>query len=83
MSLCLFPVQENESALHLASERGHIQVVRVLINACADINRLDTVCAEEGLNIVLPCPLSLLHVSPGVFTYMYTPQIYLGGGGRQ
>lgn len=77
MSLYLFPVQENESALHLASERGHVQVVQVLINACADINRLDTVCAKKDLTLSFPVPIPfLLHVSPGVFMYMYTPRFH-------
>ena len=35
--------QTGETALHLASKRGHVEVVRVLLEAKADLNILDKV----------------------------------------
>ena len=43
MSLCFITVQDKKTALHLAAERGHVGVVRLLIGANADLNLPDKV----------------------------------------
>ena len=40
-STCAF--QDNKTALHLACERGHLQVVQSLVGHGADVNCSDTV----------------------------------------
>ena len=43
MSLCFITVQDEKTALHLAAERGHTSIVRLLIGANADLNLQDKV----------------------------------------
>lgn len=40
------PVQDGKTALHLASEQGHVSVVRVLVKHQVDINLQDKVCFD-------------------------------------
>ena len=42
-ALCLSIVQERYTALHLASDGGHLNVVQVLIEAGCDVNAVDEV----------------------------------------
>ena len=40
--VCVFP-QAGETALHLASDRGHVEVAKLLVKAKANVNILDKV----------------------------------------
>ena len=43
--LCTYvSLQENETPLHHAARKGHIQIVMLLIHFGADVNAVDVVC---------------------------------------
>ena len=66
--IAIIMVQKGLSALHLASEYGHVHVVQVLITARVHINMQDKVLyvleIDQVLSfcLILPLPLLLLHM---------------------
>jgi len=66
--IAIIMVQKGLSALHLASEYGHVEVVQVLITARAHINLQDKVLYVLEIDRILsfclplPLPLPLLHM---------------------
>lgn len=68
----LFPFysQTGETALHLASKRGHVKVIHQLVEAHADLNILDKVWAAFfGLNVNIIMVYGLVLCKPFIYLF--------------